>query len=342
MSNNYVIEFKTKKGYDAGFKARRDITTFATEMDFIPLVYYVPTPINSIKRALRLVTYLISIVHVFFIFKKKDTVLIQYPLFPKWLDKIFSYMLRMKGIVSICLIHDIESIRLKGQIDQYEISLLKLFSKIICHNEIMQRTLKEFINHSSVISLDLFDYAVSKSSEKMIQFESSRQRVAFAGNLSKKKSHFIYEIDKVIGNKLIIALYGQNYNGIQNGNVKYCGIFSPDDLSNINANWGLIWDGKDLHSCTGIFGEYLRMNNPHKASLYIAAGLPIITWSKSAIASFVSQKNIGITIDSLYDLAGVLNKITISQYWTMKKNVECVQNQVITGYYIESALKKIL
>ena len=59
-------------------------------------------------------------------------------------------------------------------------------------------------------------------------------------------------------------------------------------------------------TCKGSFGEYLRINNPHKTSLYLASGIPVIIWSKAALAEFIEKNKCGITVDSLYEIADKL------------------------------------
>ncbi|NRO11242.1 Beta-1,6-galactofuranosyltransferase WbbI [Lactobacillus helveticus] len=48
-------------------------------------------------------------------------------------------------------------------------------------------------------------------------------------------------------------------------------------------------------------GNYLRYNDPHKLSLYLASGIPVIIWKKAAEAKFVEENKVGITVDSLED-----------------------------------------
>ena len=53
------------------------------------------------------------------------------------------------------------------------------------------------------------------------------------------------------------------------------------------GNLGLIWDGASDSSDEDIgMKNYTRYNNPHKLSCYMAAGLPVIVWEKSAISKF--------------------------------------------------------
>ena len=47
---------------------------------------------------------------------------------------------------------------------------------------------------------------------------------------------------------------------------------------------------KEFNEAMDVVKDYLRINNPHKTSLYLACGIPIITWNKAAIAQYVRKK----------------------------------------------------
>ena len=60
-------------------------------------------------------------------------------------------------------------------------------------------------------------------------------------------------------------LYGVGYTGNTNKDIKYYGAFPPEQLPYVmQGAWGLVWDGTSSNTCEGVFGEYLRINNPHK------------------------------------------------------------------------------
>ena len=46
----------------------------------------------------------------------------------------------------------------------------------------------------------------------------------------------------------------------------------------------------------------MKINASHKASLYLASQKPLIVWNQSALANFVEDNKLGITIDSLEDI----------------------------------------
>lgn len=70
-----------------------------------------------------------------------------------------------------------------------------------------------------------------------------------------------------------------------------------------------MWDGDGINGCSGNTGEYLRYNNPHKLSLYMVSGLPVVIWSKAAEAEFVINNNVGVVVDDINDFNDVFDKI---------------------------------
>ncbi len=116
----------------------------------------------------------------------------------------------------------------------------------------------------------------------------------------------------------------------------------PDELpAALEGGFGLVWDGDSAETCSGVFGEYLRYNNSHKASLYLAAGLPLVVWKESAIAHFVVDKQCGIVVDSLHNLQKVLDELTIQDYNELLDNARYVGVALREGAYLKAALMKL-
>ena len=83
----------------------------------------------------------------------------------------------------------------------------------------------------------------------------------------------------------------------------------------------------------------MKYNNPHKLSLYIAAGLPVVVWRQAAIADFVETNNIGITIESLTDISKRIQTLSVSEYNEMAMAVKKLQKQVVSGSFTRRCLK---
>ena len=160
----------------------------------------------------------------------------------------------------------------------------------------------------------------------------------------KKKSSYIYKLDKLFLSNIKIYLYGGNFEKKENvRNCIYKGAYDADILPNVmEGDYGLVWDGPELSRCEGNTGNYMRYNNPHKVSLYIAAELPIIIWDQAALADFVTKNHIGITVDSLEKIEEELSKITEEQYRVLKDNLRKLSVKVQNGYYLENALQKVV
>ena len=210
--------------------------------------------------------------------------------------------------------------------------------------------MKEWLINNGLIKkcicLNLFDYLINNNIEIKKFYEKTsklKKEIVFAGNLSKEKSGFLYNIDNKILKNFELKLYGANLKKeIINKHINYLGKCLPDELPlKLIGDYGLIWDGNSTESCIGEVGEYLKFNNPHKLSLYMAAGIPVIVWSKSAISKFVIENKVGIVINNLNEINEVLNK-NQEKYEEFKNNTLMISRVVINGGYTKMAVKEAL
>ena len=313
-----------KETNNAGGKAKNDAFDITEKLGFE--ASYKP----SEKRAIRIIQQYLSMRK----FDSADVVFMQYPavdfrILPAFLKHIDSKK------VSIALIHDLRSIQGSGtEEDVAEIPFLNHFKYVIAHNKYMAKFLVDNGFSGQIINLDLFDYL--HDVDEPIQSPSGDGSIAFAGNLVK--STFINRLGEVGNTKFL--LYGNrgdnDYSDIKN--VIYKGSLPSDEIVyKLEGDYGLVWDGESIDTCSGKHGEYLRYNNPHKLSLYIAAGKPIITWKKAAIADFVRRNNIGIVVESLDELDETLLS---KDYDIMKSNVMRIKEEIAVGKYLSVALEK--
>lgn len=195
-----------------------------------------------------------------------------------------------------------------------------------------------------MVRLELFDYI--HASEKHASLNKPYD-VVFAGGLGKEKSEFLYRMDKLNPSNYTLKLYGNGFNVAdveqEDSILDYQGVFSPDEvIDKIEGSFGLIWNGNALNECSGDFGKYLLYNNPHKTSLYLLCGLPVIVWKKAAIAKFIEKELIGITLNSLDELDALLANLKTEDYAIMISNVEKIKAKVASGHYLTQAIKKVV
>lgn len=347
----YYIRRYTGASKDAGTKAPKDIYSICNQMGWKEILFEEPQKGNNI---------IINLIQKVWINRKNwknllkkaiagDVVIYQHPMyFGAKFAMSFIPKLQKRGVSFIALIHDLESLRNLTSTGNKDVSsykyadlvLLNLFDKIIAHNQYMKKYLEDKgFSIEKIICLDIFDYLC----ETDWVDNSTANSIAIAGNLDKKKCGYIYEFAENNPN-LIINVYGAHFDEeSRESNLKYAGSFSPEKITGVlDGAYGLVWDGPTAKTCTGKTGEYLKYNNPHKTSMYLAAGIPVIVWKYAAIADFVLRNNVGITVESLINLESVLNQVNEQDYLQMKNNAKKIGIKLRNGEFFKLAMDKAI
>lgn len=346
--NWYVAEKNLiQKSYrTAGIKARDDADKILAELGFAPLVVTGADGRDRLSKFQKLkVHYTIkqNWQKAFEKVKRGDSVIVQFPAINHtlFLDSVIKKAVK-HDVTVIALIHDLELLRLsvanevgfltRRRLKKEELSVLKLFSKIIVHNDSMKEYMHKnlAIPRGKMVCLEIFDYLTDKTT-----FADRKifRTVTVAGNLDKNKSGYVYALPDGID----WALYGPNYTGSKN----YHGSYPPEKLPLVlNGGFGLVWDGPSADSCVGAWGGYLRYNNPHKASLYLASGLPVIIWKDAALADFIIKNNCGITVNSLSEIPRILSSLSKEHYDAMRQNALDVSSKLRRGYFLKKAVSR--
>lgn len=347
----YINVLKTDDN-TAGPKAPNDIYKLTKEYNGKEIIFN-PFPVNKgrlYQKAWLLSKGVMQWMKVFSSAKEGDVVVYQHPTYGIGLNaKLIPLIQKHKKAKFIAVIHDLESLRMgvqKGVEHNQELTdaadnkVLRCFDKIICHNDFMKKYLIEKgFEEDKLVSLEIFDYLTDAQMNDQVT-----DGLAIAGNLSKGKSTYIYELLKTNPNYKL-NLFGPNFDkSIElGGKIEYFGSFKPEVLpGELRGKFGLVWDGESLETCSGNTGNYLRYNNPHKTSLYLASGVPVIIWKEAAIARFIEENNAGVVVGSLLEIENVLNNISEEEYAQIKKNAKEIGAKLREGYYYKKALKKCL
>ena len=185
--------------------------------------------------------------------------------------------------------------------------------------------------------MDIFDYLIPSFIEK--EKLSKEQPIIVAGNLAQEKAGYLYKLPV----EPSYNLYGVGFDESRSLlNETYFGSFLPDELPSVlEGGFGLVWDGDSAETCSGVFGEYLRYNNSHKASLYLASGFPLVVWKQSALSHFVLEKNCGIAVESLHDLKNTIENLSDADYQELVANAKRIGKKIRDGFYLTSALEQL-
>ena len=339
----------------AGGKARDDVETILLNCGFKELPI-----ITSCQEERVMAGFLKKIFYHFKIAKKmknqikrlaeNDAIIFQFPLINHTL--LFGGILRFarKNRIRVyALVHDLNLIRISGmpqvsyltelRVRIEELNQLKLFDGIIVHNSKMKQYLHDNfgIQSEKMVELSIFDYLIDDSFVPTDNIDDYKSCI-IAGNLMRQKATYVYSLPAAPS----FELYGINFESICAENVHYHGSYTANDLPyHLVGGFGLVWDGKSSSTCCGAYGEYLKYNNPHKTSLYLACGIPVIIWEGAALASFVNDNQIGFTIKSLDEIDVKLKKMSRDDYLIYKNNAINISSYLRSGTYTVNAINKL-
>ena len=340
---------KEKNIKNAGNKARNDVEEIVKREGYQPLLLTVEDwyQMGTVKAQQHKAK---ALAQAFSQLKSGDQLLIQFPmLHHSFFTTRLVRKIQRRGVQVYFIIHDLEALRYanldtvplkhKIRVHLQESSLLKVADGVIAHNPIMKSVLVEKgIPEHKLVSLEIFDYLIPNYQEK--DGLSKGQPIIVAGNLAQEKAGYLYQLPA----RPAYNLYGVGFDESRAlANETYFGSFLPDELpAALEGGFGLVWDGDSAETCSGVFGEYLRYNNSHKASLYLAAGFPLVVWKQSALSHFVLENGCGIAVESLYDLSQALEQLDDKDYQDLLVNAKRIGQKIRNGSYLTNALNKIV
>lgn len=340
--NIILCEYVNKNEYDAGNKARNDVLIITKELGYKHIALYR----SGASKFLILLQLVKGSINAIFYAKKNEEILIQYPYYPSIVNKILFFTLhigkKLKKYKLELLVHDVIGLRndkletKEGQISlESEVVQMRIFDKVICHNDTMKKVFNQITQEMDCKVLGPFDYLYDGEPVPIEQILP--WKIIVAGSLKREKCGYLYNLPNL--SNIRFELYGSNYSGTLHENVSYHGSFPPDELiSHLKGHFGLVWDGESWNSISGIYGQYLRYNNPHKFSLYIAAGIPLIVWRQSALSDCVKKNNLGICIESLEELNDILDNLTWQTYKSIVLSVRKYREDLIVGNHLKKVL----
>ena len=333
---------------NAGNKARNDVEEIVKREGYQPLLLTVEDwyQMGTVKAQQHKAK---ALAQAFSQLKSGDQLLIQFPmLHHSFFTTRLVRKIQRRGVQVYFIIHDLEALRYanldtvplkhKIRVHLQESSLLKVADGVIAHNPIMKSVLVEKgIPEHKLVSLEIFDYLIPNYQEK--DGLSKDQPIIVAGNLAQEKAGYLYQLPA----RPAYNLYGVGFDESRAlANETYFGSFLPDELpAALEGGFGLVWDGDSADSCSGVFGEYLRYNNSHKASLYLASGFPLVVWKQSALSHFVLEKGCGIAVESLHDLSQAIEQLDDKDYQDLLVTAKRIGQKIREGFYLTKALRQL-
>lgn len=319
--------------YLASSKAREDIKTILLQRSG---VQYVPIRRNFRSKIIGNFELLIKLFCKLLLINKGADLFFQYPMGSLSVFRLLSPLfLRLNTTI---IVHDLPSFRFEEEYRNRskEINLFNHFSSVIVHSENMKLQLMKYGVTSNLIVLSAFDYLLDDKKKA----RKEENAIVFAGDL--KKSVFLNDLHTINLEGIHFHLYGGFKPNLEYSNkIIYKGVFAPDDISSIEGEWGLLWDGNSVKECAGNFGEYLTIIAPHKFSLYLACGFKVIAWEGSAMADFIVKERIGFTITNLSEICEKIFSFSDEERKEMSANVQKWSDKVRSGAMFLTAFKQV-
>lgn len=337
----FVEEVAASK--NAGSKAVQDVTAILTRLGFAPIPIRRRLSDNKFVKLLGRLEWVLHCPFWRMKVKRDATVIIQFTvscfhgaLAFRLVDEAFK---RKKNLRLIAVIHDLNrSDPMNDAITPVERRFFALCDKIVVHNEKMREFLaRHGVEAEKMVPLEAFDYLIE--GELPAADAVDPRQIAIAGNLNPGKCGYLKAIPGIAGVEWKLFGLGVDERAL-GGHVRYCGSFDPHrPPATLAGGFGLVWDGDSAETCSGMFGEYMRVNNPHKMSLYLAMGLPVIVWKGSAIAPFAARNRLGILVGSLFEIPEAVSAAA-SAYSEFARNAAAVASRLRAGDFMTKAIQK--
>lgn len=338
MKRRFYYNVIYRKGKSAGTKAIEDCNDIVRTMGYKPINLIMERESNTIFKRVQRYLY----IFVKFLGKYDANIVVYHPIDLKkiYID-LLSIVKVIKKLTYVFLIHDLDSLRYKNKRGNYiDSKMLKIADYIISHNRKMTNYLiKRGVPEEKIINLEIFDY-LGEIKKKNIRFSPV---LNIAGNLSVNKCEYLKQLND-IQNGTLFNLYGINFDSsiLTSETIKYKGEFEPEEIPNqLTEGFGLVWDGTSINGCEGHTGEYLKYNNPHKLSLYLVSGLPVVISEEAAEADYVRKNNVGIVVKRIEDFKKYYDEMTLEDYTKMLACVNNCAEKINNGYYLKKAIQEL-
>lgn len=312
---------------DAMVKPKSDVVKVANQMGYHTLYIRMNADLTIDANAMTTFKGLVEGV------MKDDTVVYQYPSYAgESFDLLLVSLLVKRGCHVAIFAHDVESIRF-AEPQPVEIGMFNLADVLIVHNAAMEQGVRNLGIKVPIVQNQIFDYLIDEDSEIALTNSQVDRELVIAGNL--RKSSFIQNWDK----KIRLQAFGNNPGPNIGETVQYRGSYVPQELLfQLPTNGiGLAWDV----NLRAKYGEYTRFNSPHKVSLFLSRGMPVVVWNQAGIAPFILNNQLGFGIDTLDQIDDFFENLSAMDLALVKNNVLKLSPLLREGFFTQTVLLKV-
>jgi hypothetical protein len=224
-----------------------------------------------------------------------------------------------------------------------ERQILRSATALIVQTSAMENYIRmhHSLPHLKYYHLNLFDYISDKLEKTLASQDHKLSIIAYCGNLHKSSLSTELVDDLPVDPRFAYHFFGLGSEQCERSDINIHGLVAAEKLPNIllskGCEFGLCWWAKEIRD-----SKYLDLVSPHKASCYLAAGLPLICPRHSYLGQFVLATKAGLAIDSLLDLPAAVLSIGLDQKQLMRRRAECLSLLVRRGHFTTRAMSGAL
>ncbi|HVK49468.1 MAG TPA: hypothetical protein VM488_16520, partial [Pseudobacter sp.] len=332
----YFIQEHLQEPYQNGGIGYTDAERIMAGAEYQPI--FLPGHFNF--SLLSKIRRLLFIIRIFFTLPSGAIVVFllpQYATMNRWLVKMLGWR---RSIRRVAVLGDINGIKHNDPaLLQKELKEFSNYDFLIVHNQWMKDWIQQEIPGAQCAMISFFDFLAEPNGNAPQQDHT----VAYAGNL--EHGLFLNRVGALQSDNpsVLFRVYGQPYTQqmAEQPNLEYMGTSEPYALpAKLKASYGLVWYGDSLDHVAGNIGPYLSIISPHKASLYLLCGIPLIVPGHTAVASLVQQYKLGIVIRNLHEIQSAIDSITPQEYVSICNNVRSIAGSVASGQGLRLALQE--
>ncbi len=320
----------------AGNKAPTDVRRVALELGFEPVDL---SPFTRVSRAGRLLSIGragVQAVAAAPRLARTDVLLTQHPL-GRANDVLLARWARRTR--SVLLVHDLESLR-RAEYAAREQQVLESYDVVVVHTDAMAAHLRSVLPGVTTVVLGCFDYLVPEAPEPA-PLSQRPAGLYVIGRLGPDKAAYLYALD---GLTLPVRAYGNGcvVERLPAG-VTWQGVLDMDRPAlPARDGFGVMWDGTSADALEGDMGTYLHYNSPHKFSMYVALGLPVIVPRSAALSGLVEREGLGLLCDSIAEGAAAAAACPPERWQQMARATERLRARLLSGAQTRAALSGAL
>jgi len=319
--------------FDATTKAKKDVSEIAMAHGYEPInaYRYVDSGESDAAQIARIDGLTAGV-------NPGDIVVIQYPTLISYrFETFFIDQMNKRGIHPVVFIHDVDTWRFNWVKNSFnEIEYFNKAAALIVHGKPMAERLRAEGVTTPMVDHLLLDYLDDEHlwDKYEIPIDKFERKVVIAGNMFKSQFLIDWDLDTPI------TAFGTSDDELTaklNANPKVTyggGQFQWNLIEKMPRAFGLAWDS-DIEAYS--YADYNQYNHPHKVSLYLSHGMPVVISKKSAIAPIIEQNHLGFTLNSLDEIDDLVQNTSDEELEQILKNTADLGRVLRTGYFTANA-----